>query len=217
VSVAQPAGLRVRVGHETVAAGDAAALDAAIARSNAATRIAGLPDALNPSIIDAAKAHALLAALQALPAGALANLAGRSLYLNGPDLPVRATSPATPANFARLSGIEDFDAQGDTVLVRLALRPDCDLARAQATAARAAMAEAAAEVARLEDRQQAETASDRGGVLAELSVARSRRAAIAGAWHENAAAVARWTPRSLPPPPRPCRPAAAWSSVPHVT
>jgi hypothetical protein len=192
--MAEAAPLHVRVGRETVAASDAAALDAAIARSNAALRIADLPDALNPAIIDPAKAHALLAALAALPADALAPLAGRSLYLNGPDLPVRTTSPATPAGFSRLTGLAAPDVQGDTVLVGLVMPLDCALARRQADVARTAMAQAGAVVALLEARQQSESGADQGSVLPDLAAARTRRAAIAGAWRENAAAASACAP-----------------------
>jgi hypothetical protein len=187
--MAAQASLLVRVGRDTVPADDGPALDAAIARSNAAMRVADLDDALNPSVLDPLKVHALLAALAALPPSALSPLGGHSLYLNAPDLPVRTTSPVTAASFAGLSGVEKSDVQGDTVLVRLAMPLDCDLARIQAAAARAAMSRVDAEVAALEARQHAASGAEAGALLPQLSAARTRRAAIAGAWRENAAAV----------------------------
>jgi len=187
-------GLRVRVGRVTVDAADAPGVDAAIAQSNARLRLALLADALNPSIIDPAKAHALLAALAKLPASALAPLGGHSLYLNAPDLPIKTTSPTTPASFAQLAGIAAADVQGDTVLVRLRIKLDCDLARTQAAAARQALDAIKPVVAQYQAARDAATGEAEAQALHDLSAARLRRFAIAGAWAENAAAASACAP-----------------------
>jgi hypothetical protein len=180
--------LRVRVGGETVDGRDTTAVEAAIGRANAAVRIEGLADELNPSLVDPARALALIAAL---PDPAAAALGEVSLYLNAPNVPVRPCSPTTPASFAKLEGIEIAEVQGDTALVRVLMQPDCELAKRQAAAAKAAIAAIGADVARLEAVRQASAASD---VLHELSAARRRRFAIAGAWYENAAAASLCAP-----------------------
>lgn len=182
-------GLRVRAGRVSVDATDTSAVDAAIAQSNAKLRIALLADVLNPSIIDPAKAHALLAALAKLPASALAPLRGHSLYLNAPELPIKTTSPTTPGSFVHLGGIAAADLQGDTALVRLRMRLDCDLARTQAAAARPALDAIKAVVAQYQAVREAATGEVETQALHDLSAARLRRFAIAGAWAENAAAA----------------------------
>ena len=176
--------LRIRVGHAVLDASDATAIAAAVAASNSAERIEGLPDALNPGIIDPAKAAALLASLRGTAANTAAVLAGGALYLNAPALRIAATAPTTAASFAQPFRLEVQEVQGDTVLARATVAPDCDLARAQAAAARASMAAA----------EQAVTASERqnsgdSAALRALSDARARRYAIAQAWRENAAAM----------------------------
>lgn len=174
--------LRVRAGSETVDGHDEAAVTAAIGRANARAQLDGLDATLNPSLIDPARALALIAAL---PEAAVVQLGGLSLYLNAPDLPIKSTSPTTPASFAGLEGIEVVDRQGDTALVRLKVPIDCALAERQAAAARLAIAAVGEEVTRLEA---AKATADSAGLRA-LSAARARRFAIACAWYENAAAV----------------------------
>jgi hypothetical protein len=188
-------GLRVRVGRVTLPLESGAAVSEAIERSNATLRVADLPDALNPDIIDPAKAAAFLAALGKLPTSELAPLAGHSVYLNAPELPVRATSPTTPASFSRLAGLEVADLQGDTALTRVRLPLDCALAESQANSARSALAEADQAVAALERRHAAAgNGPDEAPALHALSAARARRFAIASAWLENATAVSACRP-----------------------
>jgi hypothetical protein len=69
--------LLVRVGYKVVPAAQTAAVAAAVDASNGFQRIPGLPDRLNPGIIDPAKAAALLAALQRMGAPALAPIGGK--------------------------------------------------------------------------------------------------------------------------------------------
>jgi hypothetical protein len=189
------AGLRVRVGHVTVPLESGGAVTEAIERSNAIVRVPDLPDALNPDIIDPAKAAAFLAALAKLPWSDLAPLAGHSVYLNAPELPVRTTSPTTPDSFSRLSGLEVADLQGDTALTRVRLPLDCALAEAQANSARRALADVDQAVTALERRHvAAENGPDEASALHALSAARARRFAIASTWLENASAVSACRP-----------------------
>ncbi len=180
--------LRVRVGRETVDGRDTAAVVAAIGRANARARIEGLDDALNPSLVDPVRALALIGALSEATVTALGEF---SLYLNAPGLPVRPCSPTSPAGFAKLEGIIILETQGDTALTRPLMSPDCDLARAQAAVAKAALATAQAEVTRLEAAKQAAATAE---ALRALSAAKTRRFAIAGAWFENAEAAAACAP-----------------------
>src|SRR4051812_795618 len=100
-----PMGIKVRAGH-TVVDGAAwrAGLPAALEKSNRRRRLEGLPDHLNPQIIDPDKASAFLEALARLPAAALEPLAGRALYLNSAGLMLGVSAPTRPATFA-----EPFD------------------------------------------------------------------------------------------------------------
>lgn len=170
--------LRVRVAGEDIDAGDGAAVAAAIARANAGARVEGLDDGLNPALLDPARVLAMIAAM---PATAVTALEGFALDLAAPSLPVRTTSPATPAGFAALEGIVITGVEGGAAQVQLFMPLDCALARDQAAAAKAALVPARAEVERLE--------AAPGGPPEALALARRRRFAIAGTWHENAQAA----------------------------
>ena len=194
IPISQPAALMVRVARVTVDAWNAEAVAAAIARANVAERREDLPDDLNPWMIDPAKATALLAALAALPSPGFSQLHGHALYLDAPDLPIMMTSPTTPASFAGLMGIEVAEFQGEIALVRLRMPLDCAIALTQLAKARTAMAAIATEVARLEKQRSTASGDAETKALHDLSAARSRRFAIASAWHENAAAASGCAP-----------------------
>ncbi len=177
----------------------AQALDAvidAITRANRDAAIEGLDVLLNPGLIDAARALAFLAALTALPLAELRQLGGRSLYLAAPGLPLRMTSPTSPASFAALKGLTGLDIQGETVLATARLQPDCDLAATQAASARAALEPIGEAIAKQTELQDATTGADEAHLLQALNALRRRRARIAAAWSENARAAADCTPRS---------------------
>jgi hypothetical protein len=198
VSAAGPGwpALRVRIGQETVSAQDEAAVDAAIGRANRGEAIEGLADALNPRLIDPARAHAFLAALMALPLTELQHLGGHSLYLAAPGLPLRMTSPTTPASFLALKGLADPDIQGDTVLATARLQPDCDLAQTQSTSARQALDAIADAIVTQTSVRQAATGTAEAPALEALSILRRKRARIAAAWNENARAAAVCAPQN---------------------
>src|ERR1051326_4525474 len=129
-------GFRIRIGGSTVDAANQPAVAAAIDAANAHARWQGVPDGLNPRLLDPVRVQALLAAIAALPASARAKPGDHALLLDSPGLPVKASSPSTPASFAHLTGIEVTDTQGDAVEVRVAMPLDCELARQNAAAAK---------------------------------------------------------------------------------
>jgi hypothetical protein len=186
-----PIAVKLRAGHAVVD-GTAwrADLPALIEQSNRKARLDGLPDHLNPEIIDPEKAAAFLAALAKRPAAALQPLAGRTLFLNYAGLMLGASAPIRAATFAEPFEIEVADVQGEVVLARLILRVDPVLARERATEARVRIRSADAEVKALEAQLSATpgTSDKEREVLVSLSMARSRRYAIARVWLENAEA-----------------------------
>jgi hypothetical protein len=183
---------KLRAGHDSVAAsGDRAAILGLIEQSNRGNRLDGLPDHLNPDVIDPQKAEAMIAALARLPAEMLRPLEGRALYLNSAGLMIGAAAPSRAASFAEPFGFEIADVQGDTVLARLTVRTDCPLAQQRAAEARARIAAANDEVGSLEAGLPAISGTDKeADALGALSAAKSRRFAIARAWRQNAEA---WT------------------------
>ena len=187
--------LKVRAGFATVAAASASAVAEAIATSNAESRLEGLPDTLNPGIIDPAKAEALLRALPGLPPDMLAPLAGRALYLNAAGLRVGASAPTTPASFAAPFRLEVEEVQGQLVIARATVPTDCGLARTRAAEARQQTGASELEVKALEARRRSAAGKpDEGEALRALSSALSRRSAAANAWRQNADAVAHCSP-----------------------
>ncbi len=178
--------LPVRIGRAIVDGGDLAAVEAAIKTANAKVRLAGLEDALNPWLIEPARAMALLEALARLPATERGKLGGLPIALSI-GLPVMATSPTTMAGFAGLTGIAAVEAHGTASVVRVAMPLDCDLARRQSEVARSALERMELEVAALEQRMRL-PGGDRTDLLHQLGAARLRRFALATTWRENAVA-----------------------------
>lgn len=182
---ASPPGLVVQIGHHRIEAGTPE-LERAVEQENGVARIAGLPDTLNPAIIDPAKARALVQAIS--PADAAA-LGGKALLLSPSLLRIGASSPTTPGSFAGPVAVTVVDTHGAAVSARAAAPVDCALARQQAAAARTEFAAAEQGVAR----QEAAKPADNPGLVA-LSDARSRRFAVATVWKENAAAALECAP-----------------------
>jgi hypothetical protein len=164
----------------------------AVAHSNEKARLDGLPDHLNPQIIDAAKAEAFLRALSQRPAEELRPFAGRTLALNVGHLMIDASAPTRPETFSQPFQIEIADVQGDIVHARLALKADCALARQRATEARSQFQAADEEVRALESRAAKATGSaSEPQAVDAVSKAGRRRAALAHAWRENAEAFSK--------------------------
>lgn len=156
-----------------------------VAAANEAQRIAGLPDNLNPALLDPDKVIRLAAALPRLPGATLAKLAGHDLYLDDPGLQVRAAFPSRPDSFDRPFTLEIQEVQGKTVLARVDLPADLDLARSRARDAAAQHRAQSDEVARIEQ-------GGEGGT--SLRAAKERRLAVARTWRMNALAWAQAAP-----------------------
>ena len=174
----------LRIGATTIPASEAAGLLPAIEAANARSRIPGLPDTLNPDAIDPGKAAAFVASLPGQPAETLARIAGHELSLAQDRLGLIAAAPTRAADFAVPFTLVVDDIRGRHVLAHTTVAADAGLARTRAAEGHAALAEAE-EVTR---RAEAGRNSD------EVGAALRRRAAVAVAWHVNAAAWASAAP-----------------------
>lgn len=176
----QPSELRLRIDRSIIRATDKAAVASAISAANLRARSAGLPDAVNPSLIDPAKAEALLTALTGPSSAALAPLAGRALWLDPTALRIGTSSPTTVASFSGPITLEVTHDHGETVSARAAVPVDCDLARARAADARRLTQQA--------DRDYQAATGD------AVMPVRLRRQALSWAWFDNASAYAACAP-----------------------
>jgi hypothetical protein len=182
-------GYRLRVGHATLPATTTfGALRAAVERSNGEFRTSGLPDRLNPDVIDVDKATALVAALPAIVQRSPQLLAGRELLLSHADLRIGAADPTTADAFSHPFDLEIADVQGDTLLARATVPVVPQLARERAAEARARLAAENERIAPLEGRLDAAGAdvAQQRAILEQLTPARWRRSALARVWWSNA-------------------------------
>lgn len=180
-------GFGLRAGYKAVPASSSpSALRSFVAAANERERIEGLPDDLNPGILDPEKVVHLASALPRLEAATLARLAGNELYLDTSGMQVRAAYPSRPESFDRPFTLEIDEIQGKTVLARVSLPPDLDLARSRARDAAARLHPLEEEVARIEQAG--------GGEAGPLRLAKERRLAAAQVWRVNAAAWAQAAP-----------------------
>ena len=132
-------------------------------------RIDGLPDGLNPAIIDPEKAAALVAGLPNQPPAVLAKLAGNALPLDWAALGLGVTAPTHREAFAGKFELIIDDVDIGQVGAHTSIPFDPKLARAKAMEAQAALS-------------QAEAALKPG----TLDNTRFRRSAIAQTWLNNA-------------------------------
>ena len=188
-----PADIRLRIG-ATVVNGPKwqEELPAPLEQYNRKVRLEGLPDHLNPAVIDPEKVAAFLKALPQFPAESLKPLAGRTLALYSAGLMLGTSAPTRPAMFTGPMKLEIVEVQGQVVHARLVLKADCELARNRAAEASARIGPASDEIKALEARLPAVagTPEQERDVLAALSVARRRRSALAYVWQKNAKARA---------------------------
>jgi hypothetical protein len=175
-SASQPAELRLRIDRSIIRAADKAAVTSAIAAANLRARSAGLPDWFNPSLVDPAKAEALLTALSSPSGEAVAPLAGRALWLDPTALRIGTSSPTTVASFSGPIKLEVTHDHGETVSARAAVPVDCALAR-----------ERAAEARRLTEQADRDYQAATGDAIMP---ARLRRQALSWVWFDNASAYA---------------------------
>ncbi len=166
--------LRVMIDRTIIAAADAGAVRAAIAKANATARTPGLPDSSNPAIIDPVKAEALLAALMKPSGNGLAPLKGRALDLDPMPLRIGTSSPTAAESFAHPFVLKVTSEHGHTVSATASVPVDCQLAR-----------DGAAEARRQTELADREVRTAAGGSVMALKL---RRYAAAMAWLDNAAA-----------------------------
>ena len=187
----RPIGFGLRLGHTRLApATTMQALRSAIDESNRRFRLEGLPDSLNPDIVDADKAAALVAALPAIAHKAPQLLAGRELLLNHAPMQVGSADPTTAASFTRAFDLEIVEVQGETLLARTTVPAVPALARERSAEARTRLLAESARVVELEARlSAAEAVEAQRKVLDELTPSRSRRSALARTWWINARAL----------------------------
>lgn len=162
----------LHIGAQAVPLEPGLAFRAAIDAANRVNRVDGVPDTLNPGIVDADKAAGFVASLSSLPAATAAQLDGHELALDADPLGLSAAAPTRADAFAHATVTVD-SVQGRHVLARSGVVPDAALARARAGEARAALAQAGSRRS--------------GGV-------RRRQSLIAGAWYLNAEAWSRASP-----------------------
>ena len=177
----------LRAGRATLpAASSPAELRAFVAKANAERRIDGLPDEMNPSLLDADKVVHLAAGLPGLPAATLARLAGHDLYLDDPGLQVHAAFPSRAESFDAGFALDITEIQGKTVLARVGLPPDLALARERARNAALRFGALSDDVTRLEHAKPVDVGA--------LRLAKERRLAVARYWRMNARAWAQAAP-----------------------
>jgi hypothetical protein len=168
-----------------VRAGQVAAL---VEAANRTAHIEGLPDALNPDLLDQAKAIRLAAGLAMQPPAILQRLADHDLWLNWERLGLSTVAPTRPEAFAAGFELVIDDIQGRHVLAHTTVPIDPGLAQSRCMEAQRALAAVQTEVQRLE-------AAGAGGSPDVLGLARLRRSAIARTWRIEARAWATARPQ----------------------
>lgn len=136
-------GVTLMIGRTTIAPADFAppSVLQEVERFNASTRLVGLPDELQPELLDPAKVAAFLQALPQLDAASTARIARQTLRLNMPGMrQLGAASAALPGAGMQLQALERNDNPG-LAPVRLAAPIDADAARARIKLARQAVEE----------------------------------------------------------------------------
>lgn len=150
---------------------------------NATAHLDGLPDALNPQVLDLDKLVAFVAALPRLPAPTRRRLAGRELYLGASGLGVGTAEPTHSTAFQRPFDLFIAPNSAPAVVARASVAADPALAQQRAAAARAAVVAAGALATQL---NRART----GPMTAAEGAALARQDAAARAWLLNAQAWA---------------------------
>jgi hypothetical protein len=181
-------GISLRIGEQVVPLSTPAARDLreAIEAANHRNRVEGLPDTLNPSIIDADKAARFVAALPAQPAETLERLSGHELAVDWSDLGLGAADPTRADAFSAPFRLIIDDVQGRQVIAHTTVPVDPALAKSRAADAKAAFDAAQADVTAMEAVHPMPTGA---------SSARWRRSQAAFAWRLNAAAWAKSAPQ----------------------
>ncbi len=171
----------------------------AVERSNRGARLAGLPDELNPVVIDPSKVQAFLSGLPKLSDESLKKLRGRTLYLNDPALLLHSASPVTVD--ALRSGFQLAVPEGAASRIapaHMIVPIDFTLARERATSAKQMMETFDDEVVSLEKKHRKESidGKEEADLLKALSNTRAKRYSTATVWRDLTAALARKEPKN---------------------
>ena len=179
-------GIALIIGGEDVEPEDAtlARILDAVARHDARVRFPGLPDDLNPWVLDPARVRAFVEGLGRVPPAVLERLRGRALALGSEGLGLAASSPVDAESLARGYTLELPAELGAAVLAAARAAPDPERARSLARRGREAAAAFDAEVARLEREP------GREGLLD----AKHRRFAAAKVWAAGSRALSEMNP-----------------------
>lgn len=184
-----PIAFRLRLGHSVLAPTTTiGALRSAIDQFNRAVRLPGLPDKLNPDVIDADKAAALVTALPMVAQKSPQLLAQRELYLTPDGLRIGTADPTTADGFAQPFELQTVDVQGQTLLARTTVPVAPQMARERVAEAKAMLSAENEKITPLEARLRAATdaVEKQRSILDELTPARQRRSALARVWWRNA-------------------------------
>ena len=153
---------------------------AAVEAFNARRRIEGLPDTLNPALIDPAKARNFVAGLASQPQEVQQKIAGADLYLAWVPLALSAAAPTRAEAYAAPFTLVVDEVRSGHVLAHTTVAPDPALAQSRAQEAQAVLKQAEAAAAAVE--------KERTPADGALGTARMRRSAVADAWRLNAGA-----------------------------
>lgn len=159
----------------TVALGDKADLNTFVTAANQKARIKGLPDALNPGIIDADKLGAFVAVLGAQPESVRTALAGHTLNVGASGLGVLSVEPTRVEAFGTGYRLTIERIVGQRVLARANVLFDAGLAKQRTADAEDAVTAANLAVLAVEGGKADPDGLSAGGV-------RWRRAQAASAW-----------------------------------
>jgi hypothetical protein len=160
------------------------AILAAVARHDAGARIPGLPDELNPFVLDPARVRAFVEGLGAVPAAVLDRLDDRAIVLASEGLGLSTSSVVDAEAIARGYTLDLPADLGSMVQPGLRAPIDVNLGRTRAARARDAVARFDAEVAQLEREKRD----------AEAFEAKHRRFAAAKVWAAASRALSAMDP-----------------------
>lgn len=183
--------ITTRVGPTEIPPGEgaSAAIIAAVQKSEGSGRITGLPDDLNPVVLDKDKVEAFLSALPKVAGSALEKLRRRTLHLNNPSLQLHSYSAVTPAALRHGYTLEvDNAPEGSIANVQLDAAIDPKLGRERADRAKKAMQDADREVAELEKKKRQPNADS--ALFVAHSNAQRKRYAAASVWRDLVSALA---------------------------
>jgi len=186
--------ITLRAGWKNIPPGEgaSAAAIAAIERRNRFARLQGIPDELNPNMIDIDRVKSLFADLPAIPGEQLERLRGQTVNLQDVRLDLYTWSVLRSSGGRPVSHHVDAGVPGEAPCLVPEGIIDAAMAHARIALAQKLIAAADAEVNAL-DRQFGASGGDREAHLARSSAAR-RRSYAAGVWRQLSAQLAAANP-----------------------